>query len=44
MGTYWDDFVKEYQGACVGKSLGQILEAFWYYCSGQKTKTKKLMR
>ena len=44
MGTYWDNFVKEYQNDCIGKSLNQILEAFWYYCNEQKTKTKKLMR
>ena len=40
---YWDEFNKQYQGKCVGKPLTQILEAFWYYCNGQKTKTKKLM-
>jgi hypothetical protein len=44
METYWDDFVKEYQGFCVGKSLSQILEAFWYYCNGQKIKTKKILK
>ena len=40
---YWDEFNKQYQGNCIGKTLTQILESFWYYCNGQKTKTKKLM-
>ena len=40
---YWDEFNKQYQGNCIGKTLTQILESFWYYCNGQKTKAKKLM-
>jgi hypothetical protein len=43
MKTYWDEFTEKYGDKCLGKSLNQILEAFWYYCNGQETKTKKLM-
>lgn len=43
METYWDAFNRKYQGACCGKSLTQILEAFWYYCNNNEDRTRKIL-
>lgn len=33
MGTYWDDFIKEYKDYLHTRSISKILEAFWHYCN-----------
>ena len=34
MGTYWDNFLKEYANEIFDWSLRFTLEVFWEYCQG----------
>ena len=43
MGTYWDDFLKEYPWIS-GAKLPTILQAFWEYCKRHEDFDKTMQR
>ena len=43
MGTYWDDFLKEYPWMNGMKTV-MVLEAFWHYCKGTNELEKVIQR
>lgn len=33
MPTYWDSFIERYKDSIPYKSIGVILQAFWFFCN-----------